>query len=329
MASTGKSTTPGADLLLAPIRVASLLTGTIPDFDLYLPAGPDQAPVLYRESNLPVTEDVLRRLEANRVDTLYVDFRQRAAYRRYLEGNIRTILADEALPVEEKSEILYTSLQGMVADVMEDPASKGSVRRTREIVVSSLHFLRGERRAFASLVRTAALDYTIYTHSVNVMVYSLALATRVRLGDHALIQQFGIGALLHDIGLSQLDPAVVQARDRLTPDQRELYTLHPLLGWRLLQDQGGVGQVGLEAVRNHHERLDGTGYPDAKRGSQVSEPARIAAIADTFDQLTTYSADRDALNSFAALKAMDTEIAAGLDREMLHAFIELMGRPEA
>jgi HD-GYP domain-containing protein (c-di-GMP phosphodiesterase class II) len=316
------------DIQLFPVRVASLRTGTVPNFDLYLLSGPERNPVLYRRGDLPVTVEDLQRLESNRIEMLYVDSRQEVEYRHYLEANIRSILSDEALPISEKSDILYTSVQGMVVELMAEPEFGQGVRRCRDLVESSIQFLYGENSAFSSLLKIAAHDYSIYTHSVNVFVYCMALAKRLRLGDRAQLNQLGIGVLFRDIGLCELEDIVPETASKLTPRQQEAYEQHPLNSHRILRGHAGVGEIALDVARHHHERLDGSGYPDGFRSLQVSEYVRVVAIADEFDELTTKRPDREALNSFPALKAMGEQVHGGLDQSYVRAFIGLMGNPE-
>ncbi len=97
----------------------------------------------------------------------------------------------------------------------------------------------------------------------------------------------GVGLLLLDIGKLAVSPELLYKPERLTDDEWQLLRAHPEVGCQLLKDAGGVSPISRAVVRSHHERWDGTGYPEGKRGADIHQFARIAAVADVFDALTS------------------------------------------
>ncbi len=310
-----------------PICVASLRLDTVTDFDLFIQPGPDQTPVLYRERNLPFTEEVRRRLEETRVERLFIDSGQDEEYRRYVESNMGAILTDETVPVDEKCEMLYMSAQGLVREIMEDPTHGDGIRRSKGVVHSTIDFMFEQTAAFAHLLTVTSHNYHTFTHSVNVLVYSMALALRLGYQDLTLLREFGEGTLLHDIGKGVIDPTIVNCTSGLTDAQWRILKRHPLYGYDLLDKPGGLGETGLDVVRHHHEKLSGRGYPDRLTRTRITPLARIIAITDCFDALTTRRPYRAEVSSFRALRIMKTEMADDLDPEYFRAFVMLMGSP--
>src|SRR5690606_28635125 len=100
-------------------------------------------------------------------------------------------------------------------DVMSEPRSKALVSRSKDLVNAMTGFLKRESGMLEELIRVASFDYYTYTHSVNVFVFSNALARASGIHDDEILREFGIGTLLHDIGKSQMDPAIINSPGRL------------------------------------------------------------------------------------------------------------------
>jgi response regulator RpfG family c-di-GMP phosphodiesterase len=123
-------------------------------------------------------------------------------------------------------------------------------------------------------------------HSVRVSQYSAAIARELRL-DPAMVRDIEIGGNLHDIGKIGVREAVLNKPGPLTPEEYEHIMTHPMVGWRILSSMLGDVPVALNIVRSHHERLDGRGMPDGIQGLTIPLEARIAAVADSFDAMTS------------------------------------------
>jgi HD-GYP domain-containing protein (c-di-GMP phosphodiesterase class II) len=326
-ASGGRTEKP-ADPNFFPIRVASLRVDTIADFDLFIQSHTSQVPVLYREKNLPFTEEDKRRLKENAVTQLYVSGHQAAQYRRYIETNLKSILADSEIPLQERSEVLYTSAMQVVKDVLAEPRAGEVLPRSKQMVENAVWFLFSQARAFENLLKVTSFDYYTYTHSVNVLVFSIGLARQMGYKE-ASVLDFGNGALLHDIGKCMIDPAILNFPGKLTSEQWEQIKLHPVYGYDILTGQGIRDGVLLDVTRHHHEKLTGKGYPDGLKRSEISIFVRISTIADIFDALTTRRIYKDALGSFDALKLMKAEMAAELDGGVFRSFVGMLGHPRA
>jgi putative nucleotidyltransferase with HDIG domain len=312
-----------------PIRIASLRIDSVTDFDLYLQVNDNLEPILYRERNLSFSEEARERLLTAGIENLLIDKGQEKEYRRYIENNLSALLDDPKVEPEIKSEMLYYSARGLMEDVMDDPRAGEVVPRSRAFVANTCDFLLSERRAFHHLLRVTSYDYYTYTHSVNVFVFSVSLAQRAGITDAATLKEFGEGALLHDIGKSMIDPEIVNCRGRLDAAQWEEMKKHPVYGYDILREQGVTSSTVLSAVRHHHEKLRGGGYPDGLSGSEIPPLTRISTIADIFDALTTKRSYKSALDSFPALNLMRQEMAPDLDPDFFRIFIGMMGNPGA
>jgi HD-GYP domain-containing protein (c-di-GMP phosphodiesterase class II) len=168
-------------------------------------------------------------------------------------------------------------------------------------------------RALANAVE--ARDAYTGRHAERVAAYGLELA---RAADLPLAhdQQTEFGFLLHDVGKVAVPDAILFKPAPLTDEERVLMEQHPMIGWEILRGIDFLGDAKL-VVRHHHERWDGAGYPDGLTGEDIPVAARVFAVADTLDALTTDRPYRPA-GTFAAARAV---IAAGAGTQFCPAAV--------
>ncbi len=318
------STTPDAPGFIS-IPVRTLRVDFITDFSLWLLPNKGAEPVLYRGENLPFTDEARERLESHGVNRLYVRDEDKERVRHYIERNMEVLLADTDVPLEERSEMMYASAQGLVREAMEDPRSGKLIERSSEMVPHMIKFIYQEKRSFACLLRVCSYDYYTYTHSVNVFTYCVALAQHLGYSE-AEVQRFGHGALLHDVGKSMLPRDVVNAPGGLSDEQWMQMRMHPVHGYDILVELGMTDEVVLDVTRHHHEKLNGKGYPDGLAGDDISNWARICTIVDIFDALTTRRSYKEAKHSFESLQFMRAHMGDEIDLKLFRSFVELMGQ---
>ena len=309
------------------VPLASIRVDSITEFDIHIRTRTDRPPILFRERSLPVTPAVLGALVDQRHHHIYIPAAQTFEYRRYVGKYIEDILSDKRLPIDAKCEVLYDSAQGLMADIFEQPRSKELVLCSQNVVAGTVRFMVQERTALSYLLQLVSYDYYTYTHSVNVCFFSLALAQRAGITEFETLRKLGEGTLLHDIGKSLIDPSVTKCKKSLSEEQWEIMRKHPVYGYQLLSEHGILAAESLDIVRHHHEKVNGTGYPDGLRGKAIAPLVRISTIADVFDALTTRRTYRSALASFHALRLMKDEMNRQLDQDFFHTFIEMMGNP--
>jgi ribonuclease P protein subunit RPR2 len=138
-------------------------------------------------------------------------------------------------------------------------------------------------RALANAVE--ARDAYTGKHAERVSAYGLAIARAagLTLADDPQVE---FGFLLHDVGKVAVPDAILFKPEPLTAGERTLMQQHPMVGWEILRDVGFLGEA-KDVVRSHHERWDGGGYPDGLAGEDIPVAARVFAVADTLDALTT------------------------------------------
>jgi HD-GYP domain-containing protein (c-di-GMP phosphodiesterase class II) len=143
-------------------------------------------------------------------------------------------------------------------------------------------------------------DYT-YFHSVDVAVMSLVLGTKMGLKRDDLFD-LGLGAMLHDIGKIFVPKKILNKEQKLTPEEFEEIKSHSLKGYTFLANQWNIPAQATEVALSHHEKYDGTGYPNRLKGEAIPPYGRITAVADVFDALTSDRPYRRALSPSEAME---------------------------
>jgi putative two-component system response regulator len=176
--------------------------------------------------------------------------------------------------------------------------------------------------AIDSLVRTIE-ERDEYTagHSMRVRHYAVALARAIGLAT-PLVRQLSLAAKLHDIGKVKVPETILHKPGPLDAEEQRIIREHPVTGERILMPIIRNRAI-LAGIRGHHERLDGKGYPDGLRGEQVSLFARLLAVPDVFDALTSSRAYRQAMSLPEALDILRQGAGTHFDADLIRAFLPL------
>jgi response regulator RpfG family c-di-GMP phosphodiesterase len=178
--------------------------------------------------------------------------------------------------------------------------------------------------AINSLVRALeARDPYTSGHSLRVCAYSLRLAGALGL-EAPERRRLSLAAKLHDIGKVGVPEAVLNKAGELTPQEAEQIRAHPAIGERILTPIIRDRAV-LAGIRSHHERFDGRGYPDGLAGADIPFLARVVAVADCFDALTSSRAYRQALPPAVAVEVIRAGAGTQFDPAVVGAFLGVGG----
>jgi HD-GYP domain-containing protein (c-di-GMP phosphodiesterase class II) len=159
----------------------------------------------------------------------------------------------------------------------------------------------------------------VVEHAIDATVVGTLVGRRL-LPDEALAE-LGLGLFLQDIGMLALPEAIVQKPGPLAPDERALMMQHPILGLAFLRDDSLPG-CARSIVRSHHERWDGSGYPSALTGEEISLFARIAAVADVFDAVTSERYHRPAGSPDDGIDTIRAGGGSAFDPLVVEAFLD-------
>lgn len=174
----------------------------------------------------------------------------------------------------------------------------------------------------SSLSQISSIDDGTMVHSVNVTIYCLLIGKRMNLSREQL-KVIAEGAILHDIGKIQLDESVLLKNTSLTQEEYSHVKEHSAFGYKLLEGNKSISEEAKLIVLQHHERLDGSGYPGGLKNDEIHPYAQIAAIADMFDALTTERCYRKSMSNYKTYNILTKDAANGkLNAEMLPFLLE-------
>jgi HD-GYP domain-containing protein (c-di-GMP phosphodiesterase class II) len=178
-----------------------------------------------------------------------------------------------------------------------------------------------------SLIATLSFhDFYTYDHSINVSMYCIALYSAAR--PHAPKEEIvlaGLGGLLHDIGKVKISTDIINNPDKLSEEEFEIIKKHPDYGYNLLVEnscscEGMDLEVIKRIVHEHHENFNGTGYPKQLMGVDIHFLARVTAIADFFDAVTTKRSYHEVLPTEDAIAVMSRAVGKKLDPDLFEIF---------
>ncbi len=224
------------------------------------------------------------------------------------DGSVRFI-DDYAIPLQKSSD-------GSVAYVLEI-----MINRTQEMLA------REQRNAdYDAILSTLsslleAKDTYTAAHSDSVRRLSLSLAHAMGLSPQEIFE-ISVAASLHDIGKVHIPTTIINKPGKLNDEEYAIIKNHPVNSYNMLEGLSSFDKI-RHIARHHHERVDGTGYPDGLTGDALSIGAKIVAVADTYDAITSTRSYRKALPHAYALEEMQRVAGTQLDKGAVNAFVNM------
>jgi putative nucleotidyltransferase with HDIG domain len=212
--------------------------------------------------------------------------------------------------------------QKLMADVRVGKQIEMSQVET--IVEQMTQSVLNNKDALTSLLRIKSVDEYTYLHSLAVSALCISFARQLDF-DSGKMMQIGIGGLLHDIGKVKVPPEILNKPGRLSEKEFEIMKNHVREGDRILKESTHLDENCTCVNLHHHERLDGTGYPDGLKGDQISLFGQMAAIIDIYDALCSERCYKEALPPTVALRKLFEWSHSYLNRDLVEKFIAHVG----
>lgn len=313
------------DSLYVPVELGNFTLDDSAGVDLFIKA--DERYVLYRDATVPFRTIDSQRLRANGVNNLWIRIATEEGFHSGKELTFLLGLPDDQLAADIKARVLYGSAINTVRRAFANPAGKPEMEDLFDLVDLSLNFLESSPTALHVLISVMKHDYSVYTHGVNVATLALVLGRRAGITDISDLRTLGLGTLLHDVGKLKVPAGILTKPGPLTNEEWGFIRQHPLWGLETLAVAGDLPADVIKLVGQHHERLDGSGYPDGTVPEDQHGFVKIIALADSYEALTGQRPYRNPLTPFGALSILKQDVGSKLDYETFVNLVSLLGSP--
>lgn len=293
-------------------------------FDLFLKYKNGQVAV-FTKAGMHFSDQKRTELLNNNVDMLYIRSDDEKKLLEYHARTIHELLKNPDMTSDERAKLLHTSMNDHMQHLFDDGISQTAVTQCKEFIKSMVSEIVSNRVHTEALLKLTARDFDTYSHCVNVAIYSLALGKSHGMDEKHLVQ-LGAGALLHDVGKTRIDLAIINKPGVLTKEEYQAIKKHPDHGYEILRSMGESDDTILNIVRYHHEKLDGSGYGRGLAGEEIDTEIKIVTIADIFDALSTNRSYKQAASHFTCFKTMKVMMKDQLDMTLVDSLIRLMGK---
>jgi len=300
------------------VRINTLMPGQPTTFDLHLKVA-DQV-ILYLRAGDRLDQEKIRALESR--DSGH-HFLVKEADRRSYKNYVHNQMISTNLNVREKAVVLRESSMTLVEELFENPDVNKALDASRPVIKDFVEFMKAEPEAMSHLISLSGHDFYTYNHSLDVSIYSLGLGESLALNKIEL-EELGIAALLHDIGKRHISLDILCKKGPLNDAEWSQMQKHPQYGLTILNDYQNVSDAVKAACFEHHESWVGNGYPQQISGQEIHPFARIVAITDTYDAMTTQRSYNVPLTPVDAVTTMKEKIAGRYDPDMLKAMYSVL-----
>jgi len=223
----------------------------------------------------------------------------------------------------QKAKNVYKASLDMMEQLMEFPTTE-NIKNSKQAIYEISDMALSDNETSEHLLHITSHDYETYSHSVNVGIYGIMLSKVLyKNSDAHNIRELAAGYFLHDLGKTAIELEVLNKPGKLTDIERQHIKTHPYMGYKLLQEANELTRESKIIVLQHHEHYNGSGYPNRMQGDEIHEYARICAVADVFDALTTERSYKKAIDPFDALRLMKNEMLLNFDERIFTHFVQL------
>jgi HD-GYP domain-containing protein (c-di-GMP phosphodiesterase class II) len=226
--------------------------------------------------------------------------------------------------VKRAAKICATAKNAVVSMFQEVRMGKAiSAEAAGELVDEISSSVMRNPGALISLARLKTADDYTYMHSVAVCALMVALARQLSLDDKQT-REAGMSGLLHDLGKALMPMEVLNKPGKLTDEEFAIIKSHPVEGHRLLVEGGSASELTLDVCLHHHEKIDGNGYPHRLKGDAISLFAKMGAVCDVYDAITSNRPYKDGWDPAESIRKM-TEWQGHFDQRIFQAFVKSIG----
>jgi HD-GYP domain-containing protein (c-di-GMP phosphodiesterase class II) len=274
------------------------------------------------------TETHFDEIREKGIRRLYIRGADKGLLERYVSSFLDKIISNPVLPSIVKAGAFYISSSYAMNKAFENPDTE-SIDEIKKTVKPMIKSIMRNEIILQDLVSITEHDHYTYTHSINVGILATALTVKFYEGNRLVtkedLERLSFGYFLHDIGKSKVPLKILKKAGPLTDEEWIIMKKHPGWGHSILMETGHLTDEASCIALQHHEQPDGSGYPHGLTMDDIHPSARICAIADNFDALTSERPYRIAMKPYEAMKLMRQTSKFDSDAPMIATFIKFLG----
>ncbi|WP_416150981.1 HD-GYP domain-containing protein [Salipaludibacillus sp. HK11] len=265
------------------------------------------------QEGVTITKRMIERLKKLNITFIYIDDEES-------EG----IEPTSVITDQTKAEAIHDIRHAFGSLAEETTLSKSFIldrlgKNFKKTVKNILVDVRESGEAISLLSDTIGHDRYTFFHSLNVAVYSIAMAKELKFTEDEQLT-IGIGALLHDIGKTEISSSILKKPDKLSSEEMVEIKKHPDIGFNILRKCFELSTVSAHCAYQHHERVDGTGYPRGIKGNDIHRYAKVIAIADVFGAVTSNRVYSKAILPHEGMELVFAGAGSQFDLKTIQAF---------
>ncbi|TFE03804.1 HD-GYP domain-containing protein [Jeotgalibacillus salarius] len=265
------------------------------------------------QAGVTLTDGMVERLRFLKVQYVYISDEQSKGIE--VKESVPVLVRQESIrEMKETFSSIQTCKQKNMSAMLESKTSK-----IQDVLKSIMSEMDANQDLLMILSDAYLYDSYIFHHSYNVTLYTLAIAKELKLPVKQL-EQIGLGAMLHDIGKSMIEESVLMKDGPLTEEEFEEIKKHTVHGFEVLKNLHNVSLLTAHCAFQHHERLNGSGYPRGIKSEDIHPYAKILAVADVFDACTSNRVYRKKMLPSDALEILLAGSGTLFDPTVIKAF---------
>ncbi len=244
-------------------------------------------------------------------------------------SRLNKVRGKPAIPMEDElkqAQALYGSAKDLQSKILSNALTDKAVnaKEVRETTDAMVDSIFRNQDALACLSRLRSKSDYLMEHSLNCSILMAMFAKHLNF-DRDVIEQLTLGAFLHDLGKVFIPSEILDKPGPLTPKEQSIVKTHVALGAKILEDTPHISHITMTCIKEHHERLDGSGYPKGLDDEDIGKYGRMMAIVDSYDAMTSDKCYKAAIHPTAAFKTLIQETNSAYDEALVEKFIQCLG----
>ncbi len=319
-ATKSTSNSQEAELNFVPIPLRHVSAGLLEKVRIYILSGTRYS--LYKNTGLGFTWSDHKRLQTSEIEFVYILDKDFIQYPGVFDSCLDDILQDKQISLETRVKFLYEITITVANSVINSPITTSTIENLQVHMRKIISTLGLEPDAMKYLIKAANhKDHSVAVHMANNCTLMMCFALKAGLSEKRTLATVGTGAMLQDIGKTFLPAELLDCQEELTENQRKMLQNHVKLGVKQFKQLDDIDEEIMDIVSYHHERYDGSGYPEHLKGDKIPLMGQAAGLVDIFEAMISVRPYRQRpLTVKEAVHEIETTMKEKFDKDLLHCF---------